>query len=155
MSVGRGGRVALAPHWFWNFHLKMVVFLVLRVVKIKFHHFWHPLEKFRKNRRVASPGKNPSVAHARSVSNVFCHLYLKFPYFFVEPIWKIRIFNDRIKEILENADLHLKTNKIVLKILSYKRSPWIKQRETTKMKFCNIGISNIHMHYCCKFYNVI
>jgi len=37
------------------------------------------------------------------------------------------IFNDRIKEIVENADLHLKTTKIFLQILSYKRSPRIKQ----------------------------
>jgi len=86
----------------------------MRVVKIKFHHFWHPLKKFRKNREVASPGKKNSVDHARCVSNVFCHLYLKFQYFFVEPICKNTIFNDRIKEIAENPDLHLKTNKIVL-----------------------------------------
>jgi len=105
----------------------MVVFLVLRVVKIQFHHFWHPLEKFRKNREVASPRKNPFVAHARSVNNVFCHVYLKLSYFFVEPICKNTIFNDRIKETVENADLHLKTNKIVLQILSYKRSPRIRQ----------------------------
>jgi len=105
----------------------MVVFLVLRVVKIKLLHFSHPLEKFRKNRDVASPGRNPSVAHARSVSNVFCHLYPTFRYFFVEPVCEDTIFNDRIKEIVENTDLHLKTNKIVLKILSYKRSPRIKQ----------------------------
>jgi len=96
----------------------MVVFLVLIVVKIQFHHFWHPLEKFRKNRKVASPRKNPFVAHARGVSNVFCHLYLKLLYFFVELIRNNTIFNDQIKEIVENADLHLKTNKIVLKIFS-------------------------------------
>ena len=102
----------------------MLVFLVLRVVKI---HFWYPLEKFWKNREVASPGKNPFVAHACSLSNIFCHLYLKLPYFLVEPICKNTIFNDRIKEIVENADLHLKTNEIVLKILSYKRSRRIKQ----------------------------
>ena len=52
---------------------------------------------------------------------------IKLLYFFVESICKNTIFNDRIKEIVENADLHLKTNKIVLKILSYKRSPRIKQ----------------------------
>jgi len=51
---------------------------------------------------VASPRKNPFVAHARSVN---CHLYLKLLYFFVEPICKNTIFNDRIKEIVENADL--------------------------------------------------
>jgi len=93
--------VALDPHRFQNFQLKMVVFLVLRVVTIQFHHFWHPLEKFRKNREVASPRKNPFVAHARSVSSVCCHLYLKLPYFFVKPICKSTIFNDRIKEIVE------------------------------------------------------
>ena len=100
----------------------MVVFLFLRVVKIQFHHFWHPLEKFKKNREVASPRKYLFVAYARSVSNVFCHLYLKLLYFFVEPICKNTIFNDRVKEIVENADLHLEPNKIVLNILSYKRS---------------------------------
>jgi len=30
---------------------------------IPFHHFWPPLEKFRKNPLVPLPGKNPPVAH--------------------------------------------------------------------------------------------
>jgi len=33
------------------------------VGKIKFHHFWLRLEKFRKNPLVSPPGKNPSDAH--------------------------------------------------------------------------------------------
>jgi len=77
MGVGKGGKGGLGPSWILKFSAKMVVLLVLRVVNIQFHHFWHPLEKFWKNCEVASPRKNPSVVHARGASNVFCHLYLK------------------------------------------------------------------------------
>jgi len=49
------------PPWILKFTAKKVAFLVLRG-KIKFHHFWPPLEKFRKNPLVPPPGKNPSDA---------------------------------------------------------------------------------------------
>jgi len=127
MGVGKGGQGGLGLSWILKFSANNGCFLSFESGKNPISPLWHLLEKFRKNREVASPRKNPFVAHARSVSNVFCHLYLKLLYFFVEPICKNTIFNDRIKENVENADLHLKTNKKVLKILSYKRSPRIKQ----------------------------
>jgi len=127
MGVGKGGQGGLGPSWILKFSANNGCFLTFESGKNQFHHFWHPLEKFWKNREVASSRKNLFVAYARSVSNVFCHLYQKLLYFFVEPICENTLFNGRIKEIQENADLHLKTNKTVLKILSYKRSPRIKQ----------------------------
>ena len=56
-------------------------------------------------------------SETKGVSKDFYYFYAK----------KNTIFNDQIKEIVENADMHLKTTKIVLQILSYKRSPRIKQ----------------------------
>jgi len=100
MGVGKGGHGGLGPSWILKFSAKNFFFLSFESGRNPISPLWHPLEKFRKNREVAFPRKNPFVAHARSASNVFCNLYLKLPYFFVEPICKNTICNDRIKEIV-------------------------------------------------------
>jgi len=58
MGVGRWG---LSPLEFEIFSIK--VLCLVWVGKIKFHHFWPPLEKFRKNRQVSPHGKYSSDAH--------------------------------------------------------------------------------------------
>ena len=73
MNHGRrmGGQGAKAPLDFEIFSKKWL-FSWFWAGKIKFHHFWSPLEKFQKNLLVPPLWKNPSDAHGVSMeSDVF------------------------------------------------------------------------------------
>ena len=73
MGVGRGS--ILKFDIFLSTFLQKWVFSWFRVVKIKFCHFWLPLQKYfwlhLENLLLAPPWKNPSDAHARIYKFVF------------------------------------------------------------------------------------